>query len=103
MYQTCIVLLLMSSSTLLCADDTTDLFRDDFSRFPLGKLTEPVAGANAAIQEYQYLPHRGVPLGPWANAICYLDCWAVGREGDASYLEPTLLTAKLIWNRGVSC
>jgi len=27
---------------------------------------------SGAIQEYHHLPHRGVPLGPWANAICHL-------------------------------
>src|SRR5438445_8066271 len=65
----------------------TDLFRDDFSRFPPGWLTRPVGQLNGAIQEYHYLPHRGVPLGPWANAICHLDAWAVGEEEGRSYLE----------------
>jgi rhamnogalacturonan endolyase len=64
-----------------------DLFRDDFSAFPPGWLTRPVGQHNGAIQEYHYLPHRGVPLGPWANAICHLDAWAVGEEGGHSYLE----------------
>ena len=41
-----------------------ELFRDDFSGFPPGWLTRPVGQLNAAIQEYHYLPHRGVPLGP---------------------------------------
>jgi rhamnogalacturonan endolyase len=64
-----------------------DLFRDDFSSFPLGLLTRPVGQLNAAIQEYHYLPNRGVPLGPWANAICHLDAWAVGEEEGKTYLE----------------
>jgi rhamnogalacturonan endolyase len=64
-----------------------DLFRDDFSRFPPGWLTRPVGRLNAAIQEYHYLANRGVPLGPWANAICHLDAWAVGEEGGKAYLE----------------
>jgi hypothetical protein len=64
-----------------------ELFRDDFSRFPPGWLTRPVGQLNAAIQEYHYLPHRGVSLGPWANAICHLDAWAVGEEDGHSYLE----------------
>ena len=64
-----------------------ELFRDDFSRFPPGWLTRPVGQLNAAIQEYHYLPHRGVPLGPWANAICHLDAWAVGEEEGHAYLE----------------
>jgi len=42
---------------------------------------------NGAIQEYHYLPHRGVPLGPWANAICHLDAWAIGDEEGTPYLE----------------
>ena len=42
---------------------------------------------NAAIQEYHYLPHRGVPLGPWENAICHLDAWVVGDEDGKPYLE----------------
>ena len=57
-----------------------DLFHDDFSRFPAGWLSAPVGALNAAIQEYHYLPHRGVPLGPWENAICHLDSWVVGDE-----------------------
>src|SRR5262249_50852821 len=44
----------------------SELFRDDYSRFPPGWLTRPIGQLNAAIQEYHYLPHRGVPLGPWS-------------------------------------
>src|SRR5215831_10378253 len=64
-----------------------ELFRDDFSGFPPGWLTRPVGQLNAAIQEYHYLSHRGVPLGPWANAICHLDAWAVGDEEGTPHLE----------------
>jgi hypothetical protein len=64
-----------------------DLFRDDFAHFPPGWLTRPVGQLNAAIQEYHYLPHRGVALGPWANAICHLDAWAAGEEDGKPYLE----------------
>jgi hypothetical protein len=67
-----------------------DLFRDDFARFPPGWLTTPVGSLNAAIQEYHYLPHRGVPLGPWANAICHLDAWVAGDEEGRPYLEQHL-------------
>ncbi len=66
---------------------STGLFRDDFSAFPPGWLTRPIGQLNAAIQEYHYLPHRGVPLWPWANAICHLDAWAVGDEEGTPYLE----------------
>src|SRR5262249_54346968 len=64
-----------------------ELFHDDFSRFPAGRLSGPIGELNGAIQEYHYLPHRGVPLGPWANAICHLDAWAVGEEEGKPYLE----------------
>ncbi len=65
----------------------SELFRDDFSKFPPGWLTRPVGQLNGAIQEYHYLAHRGVPLLPWSNAICHLDAWAVGEEDSHSYLE----------------
>jgi rhamnogalacturonan endolyase len=64
-----------------------DLFTDDFSRYPAGWLSKPVGLLNAAIQEYHYLPHRGVPTRPWANAICHLDAWVAGDEDDKPYLE----------------
>ncbi len=64
-----------------------ELFRDDFSSFPIGWLTRPIGQLNGAIQEYHYLPHRGVPLRPWANAICHLDAWAIGEEDGKAYLE----------------
>jgi rhamnogalacturonan endolyase len=67
-----------------------ELFRDDFGRFPPGQLSSPVGELNGAIQEYHYLPHRGVPLGPWANAIAHLDAWAVSDEDGKPYLEQHL-------------
>ena len=69
----------------LCAP--VSLFSDDFSRFPPGWLSKPVGTLNAAIQEYHYLPHRGVPTKPWANAICHLDAWVAGDEDGVPYLE----------------
>jgi hypothetical protein len=78
---------LLAGTSLLAA---ADLFRDDFSRFPPGWLTSPIGQLNAAIQEYHYLPHRGVPLGPWANAICHIDAWVAGDEDGKSYLEQHL-------------
>jgi rhamnogalacturonan endolyase len=86
-----------------------DLFVDDFSRFPPGLLTAPIGQLNAAIQEYHYLPHRGVPLGPWGHAINHLDAWAASDEDGAPYLEqhtvnalplqmnPTLVTGDPEW------
>ncbi len=67
-----------------------ELFSDDFSRFPAGWLSSPVGTLNAAIQEYHYLANRGVPLGPWANAICHLDAWVAGDENGKTYLEQHL-------------
>ncbi|MBL8293179.1 MAG: hypothetical protein JNN08_15135 [Bryobacterales bacterium] len=67
-----------------------DLFSDDFSRFPTGRLTMPLGFTNPAIQEYHYLAHRGVPLGPWASAICHVDAWLVGEEDGKPYLEQSL-------------
>lgn len=67
-----------------------DLFREDFSRFPPGWLTSPVGTLNGAIQEYHYLPNRGVPLGPWENAISHLDAWVAGDENGKPYIEEQL-------------
>src|SRR5262245_34647801 len=71
----------------LSAGFGAELFHDDFSHFPPGRLSGPIGELNGAIQEYHYLPHRGVPLDPWASAICYLDSWLVGDEDGKSYLE----------------
>ncbi|HWQ55943.1 MAG TPA: hypothetical protein VN442_19800 [Bryobacteraceae bacterium] len=67
-----------------------DLFSDDFSRYPAGWLSAPIGIQGGAIQEYHYLPHRGVPLGPWGHAICHLDAWAAGEEDGAPYMEQQL-------------
>ena len=63
------------------------LFVDDFAKYPPGWLSAPVGELNAAIQEYHYLPHRGVPTEPWQNAICHLDSWVAGDEDGVPYLE----------------
>jgi hypothetical protein len=70
---------------------TADLFRDDFSKFPAGWLTQPIGQINAAIQEYHYLPYRGVPLGPWENALCHMDAWLISEEDGKAYLEQALV------------
>jgi rhamnogalacturonan endolyase len=82
----------LAGAALLCAASLAgaDLFRDDFSRFPPGWLTSPVGTLNGAIQEYHYLPDRGVPLGPWENAIAHLDSWVAGDENGKPYLEEHL-------------
>jgi hypothetical protein len=72
------------------AEPAVELFRDDFSRYRPGPLTVPVGQLNAAIQEYHYLPQRGVPLGPWANAICHIDAWVAGAEDGKPFLEQHL-------------
>jgi hypothetical protein len=66
------------------------LFEDDFSRYPPGPLSAPLGKLNGAIQEYHYLPHRGVPLESWANAICHIDAWAAGETDGKTYLEQHL-------------
>ncbi|WP_145034824.1 hypothetical protein [Caulifigura coniformis] len=71
---------------------TVELFRDDFSRFPPGMLSRPLGFINGAIQEYHYLANRGVPLGPWGNSICYMDCWAAGSDDGKPYLDQILPT-----------
>ena len=35
-----------------------------------------------------------MPLGPWANAICHLDAWAVGDEDGTPYLEQHTVNAQ---------
>jgi rhamnogalacturonan endolyase len=66
------------------------LFADDFSRYPPGPLTAPLGKLNGAIQEYHYMPHRGMELGPWANAICHIDAWVAGEQDGRPYLEQHL-------------
>ena len=71
---------------------TVTLFSDDFSGLPPGLLSQPVGELNGAIQEYHYLPHRGVDTRPWRNPIVHLDSWAVGDEDGRSYLEQHQIT-----------
>jgi hypothetical protein len=75
---------------IVAAENSTVLFEDDFSRYPPGPLSAPLGKLNGAIQEYHYLPHRGVPLEPWANAICHIDAWAAGETDGKPYLEQHL-------------
>ena len=72
------------------ASAPVELFADSFSRFPPGPLTAPLGKLNGAIQEYHYLPNRGVDLRPWANAICHIDAWVAGEEGGRPYVEQHL-------------
>jgi hypothetical protein len=80
----------VGGQTSMADDDMVELFADDFSRFAPGPLTSPVGKLGGAIQEYHYLAHRGVPLGPWANAICHIDAWVAGEEDGKPYLEQQL-------------
>jgi rhamnogalacturonan endolyase len=94
----------MKKSVLLflpCLAFSAGLFQDDFSSFPPGWLTVPVGALNGAIQEYHYLPHRGVPLGNWANAICHLDAWVVGDESGKPYLEQQLDSTARQWTPAI--
>jgi hypothetical protein len=88
-----LLIVLLSAATAFSAD----LFRDDFSRFPPGWLTSPIGTQNPAIQEYHYLANRGVPLGPWANAITHLDAWLIGDEDGRPYLEEQLDSTSRQW------
>jgi rhamnogalacturonan endolyase len=36
-------------------------------------------------------PNRGVPLGPWANAIAHMDAWVAGDEDGKPYVEHHLV------------
>ena len=72
------------------ATRSVTLFEDGFSRYPPGPLSAPLGKLNGAIQEYHYLAHRGVELGPWANAICHIDAWVAGEQDGHSYLEQHL-------------
>src|SRR5713101_2950985 len=78
-----------------------DLFSDDFSHFPPGWLSSPVGMLNGAIQEYHYLPHRGVPLGKWENAICHLDAWIIGGEDGRSYIEQQLISGSSQFEKAI--
>ena len=46
-----------------------ELFRDDFSKLPPRIFSEPIKQLTNAIQEYHYLPHRGVPTGPAMRGV----------------------------------
>src|SRR5450759_3360260 len=75
-----------------------DLFHDDFSHFPPGWLTNPVGTLNAAIQEYHYLPHRGVPLGAGASQIGHLGAGIGGDERGVPYREEQLDSTAKQWS-----
>ncbi|MBM3811215.1 MAG: hypothetical protein FJW20_06215 [Acidimicrobiia bacterium] len=70
---------------------SADLFRDDFSRFPAGWLSNPIGQLNGAIQEYHYIEHRGVRTHPWRNPIVHLDSWVVSEEDGKPYIEQHLV------------
>src|SRR5713226_9273243 len=68
-----------------------ELFRDDFSRFPPGHLSQPMGQLNGAIQEYHYIEHRGVRTYPWRNPIVHLDSSVVSDEDGKQYIEQSLV------------
>jgi rhamnogalacturonan endolyase len=70
-----------------------ELFRDDFSRYPIGMLSWPLGQLNPAVQEYHWIEKRGPSLEPWANSIMYLDAWSAGEEDGKPYLEMHLSAA----------
>jgi rhamnogalacturonan endolyase len=85
------LLMALSAAALSATSSHVELFRDDFSKFPPGRLSQPVGLLNGAIQEYHYLPHRGVPTHPWYNPITHNDSWVAGDEDGKTYLEQHLL------------
>ena len=78
-----LIAIFVCSATCLAGD----LFKDDFSSVPPRVLSEPIKQLTNAIQEYHYLPHRGVSVEPWANAIIHMDVWTGGDEDGRPYLE----------------
>lgn len=85
------IILVLLFVLFVAAPSHVELFRDDFSTFPPGWLSKPVGLLNGAIQEYHYLPHRGVPTFPWYNPITHNDSWVAGDEDGKTYLEQHLL------------
>jgi rhamnogalacturonan endolyase len=83
--------LVLSAALFAAAPSQVELFRDDFSKFPPGWLSKPVGLLNGAIQEYHYLPHRGVATHPWDNPITHNDSWVAGDEDGKTYLEQHLV------------
>jgi rhamnogalacturonan endolyase len=90
--------ILLSLTVLVGPTFAADLFRDNFSRFPPGWLTSPVGTLNPAIQEYHYLPNRGVPLGPWSSPVAHLDSWIAGDEQGEPYLEEQIDSTAHQWS-----
>jgi len=84
------IILLLLFALYVSTPPQVELFRDDFSKFPPGWLSKPVGLLNGAIQEYHYLPHRGVATFPWYNPITHNDSWVAGDEDGKTYLEQHL-------------
>jgi rhamnogalacturonan endolyase len=84
------IILLLLFALSVATPSQVELFRDDFSKFPPGWLSKPVGLLNGAIQEYHYLPHRGVATFPWYNPITHNDSWVAGDEDGKTYLEQHL-------------
>ena len=85
------VFLLLLFALFIAPAANVELFRDDFSKLPPGWLSAPVGQLNGAIQEYHYLPHRGVATHPWYNPITHNDSWVAGDEDGKTYLEQHLI------------
>jgi rhamnogalacturonan endolyase len=85
------IILLLLCVLSFAAPSQVELFRDDFSKFPPGWLSKPVGLLNGAIQEYHYLPRRGVATFPWYNPITHNDSWVAGDEDGKTYLEQHLM------------
>ena len=79
--------LLLAAAFCAASGPAAELFSDDFSSLPPGKLSAPIGELNGAIQEYHYLRHRGPDVRPWYNPIVHLDSWVAGDEDGKPYVE----------------
>jgi hypothetical protein len=80
-------LFLILLTLLAPLSQASDLFRDDFARFPNRIFSEPVKQLTNALHEYHYVEHRGVRTAPWENALLHEDVWTGGDEDGNTYLE----------------
>ena len=83
----CLLAFGAAAAAPVLVQDTVELFRDDFSRFPPGLLSAPIGQLNGAIQEYHYIEHGGVRTLPWRNPLVHFDTWAAGDDSEGPYFE----------------
>jgi rhamnogalacturonan endolyase len=67
-----------------------ELFRDDFSNFPVGWLTRPIDQLDTAIQEFHWIASRALPHGAWSNGVVDHDAWLASTEDGTPYTQQQL-------------